>query len=274
MVPVKTIVFMVTDMLLGIAVPLALLLFFRKKYKATLRSFFVGCAVMLLFALVLEQLVHTAVLGSEAGDVIRNNVWLYALYGSLAAGLFEECGRFLAMKYVLKREHDAPCNSLMYGAGHGGFEMFVLLFFGMINNLIYSVMLNRGSAGLLMSPLDAAGREALQAAFDALIQTPSWQFLVSPLERLAAITAQLALSVIVWSAAVGKRKYMFPLAIFLHAFLDAVAVITSGLGVPLLAVEGIVWIIAAGYALFARKVWKETLAESPPEEPEPEADII
>ncbi|MDD5968908.1 MAG: YhfC family glutamic-type intramembrane protease [Anaerostipes sp.] len=31
-----------------------------------------------------------------------------SLYGSLMAGLFEETGRFLAMRYVLKKEH---CNA-------------------------------------------------------------------------------------------------------------------------------------------------------------------
>lgn len=60
------------------------------------------------------------------------------------AGLFEETGRFLAMRYVLKKEHGNAHNALMYGAGHGGLEMFVILSLGMINNLIYSVMINLG----------------------------------------------------------------------------------------------------------------------------------
>lgn len=64
---------------------------------------------MLLFAMVLEQIVHSIVLGSPAGIVIRNHLWLYALYGSLMAGLFEETGRFLAMRYVLKKEHGNYC---------------------------------------------------------------------------------------------------------------------------------------------------------------------
>ena len=90
MVSTLSIVFMVLNMLLGILIPVGLLLFFRKKYQVTVKSFFIGCAVMLVFALILEQIVHFVVLGSEAGTMIQNNMWLYALYGSLMAGILEE----------------------------------------------------------------------------------------------------------------------------------------------------------------------------------------
>lgn len=92
------------------------------------------------------------------------------------AGLFEETGRFLAMRYVLKKEHGNAHNALMYGAGHGGLEMFVILSLGMINNLIYSVMIHLGQTQTLLDPLDEASRNTLQTAFDVLIRTPSWQF--------------------------------------------------------------------------------------------------
>lgn len=80
------------------------------------------------------------------------------------AGLFEETGRFLAMRYVLKKEHGNAHNALMYGAGHGGLEMFVILSLGMINNLIYSVMIHLGQTQTLLDPLDEASRNTLQTA--------------------------------------------------------------------------------------------------------------
>ena len=214
---------------------------------------------MLLFAMVLEQFVHSVVLGSPAGIVIQENIWMYALYGSVMAGLFEETGRLLAMRYVLKKEHGNAHNALMYGAGHGGFEMFVILSIGMINNLIYSVMINLGQTQTLLEPLDEATRGTLQTAFDALVQIPFWLFALSPVERLAAITAQIGLSVIVWYAAAGKKikGNLFILAILLHAILDGVAVLTAKNGVPLIVVEVFVWLIAIGITLIARNVWKK-----------------
>ena len=259
MVSKLSIAIIIVNMILGVVIPIVLLLYFKKKYKAGIKSFLVGCAVMLLFAMVLEQFVHSVVLGSPAGIVIQENIWMYALYGSVMAGLFEETGRLLAMHYVLKKEHGNAHNALMYGAGHGGFEMFVILSIGMINNLIYSVMINLGQTQTLLEPLDEATRGTLQTAFDALVQTPFWLFALSPVERLAAITAQIGLSVIVWYAAAGKKikGNLFILAILLHAILDGVAVLAAKNGMPLIVVEVFVWLIAIGITLIARNVWKK-----------------
>ena len=259
MVSKLSIAIIIVNMILGVVIPIVLLLYFKKKYKAGTKSFLVGCAVMLLFAMVLEQLAHSVVLGSPAGIVIQENIWMYALYGSVMAGLFEETGRLLAMRYVLKKEHGNAHNALMYGAGHGGFEMFVILSIGMINNLIYSVMINLGQTQTLLEPLDEATRGTLQTAFDALVQTPFWLFALSPVERLAAITAQIGLSVIVWYAAAGKKikGNLFILAILLHAILDGVAVLAAKNGMPLIVVEVFVWLIAIGITLIARNVWKK-----------------
>lgn len=259
MVSTLSIAIIIINMFLGVIIPIVLLVYFKKKYRAGIKSFLVGCAVMFLFAMVLEQIVHTVVLGSPVGLTIQENIWLYALYGSLMAGLFEETGRFLAMRYVLKQEHDNAHNALMYGAGHGGIEMFIILTLGMLNNLIYSVMINLGLTQMLLEPLDKATRGTLQTAFDALIQTPSWQFALSPVERLAAITTQIGFSVIVWYAATGKQSKvcLYILAILLHAVLDGVAVLAAKSGMSLIVVEGFVWLVAIGIILIARIVWKK-----------------
>lgn len=260
MVSKISIAIMIVNMILGVLIPIILLVYFKKKYKIGVKSFFIGCATMLLFAFVLEQIVHMVVLGSSLGKTIQENIWLYALYGSLMAGLFEETGRFLAMRFVLKKEQDNAHNALMYGVGHGGFEMFVILSIGMVNNLIYSVMINLGQTQTLLAPLEGASQNALQAAFDTLIQTPTWQFMISPVERIGAIVAQIGLSVIVWYAATGKKVkiHLWGLAILLHFVLDAVAVVIAKKGVNIMLVELIVWLMAIGIILIARDVWKQS----------------
>ena len=259
MVSELSIAIIIVNMILGVLIPIVLLVYFKKKYRTSIKSFLTGLAVMLLFAMVLEQLVHSVILGSSIGIVIQENIWLYVLYGSLMAGLFEETGRFLTMRYVLKKEHGNAHNALMYGAGHGGFEMFVVLTIGMINNLIYSVMINLGQSQTLLEPLDEATRGILQTAFDTLIQTPPWHFMLSPVERLAAITAQIGLSVIVWYAASGEKSKgcLLILAILLHAILDGMAVLTAKSGISLIVVEAVVWLIAIGITLIARSIWKK-----------------
>lgn len=260
-VPGLSIFFIVMNMLIGAAIPVILCIAFRKKWRCDFLPFWVGCGVMFLFAFVLEQIVHSVVLSTSAGSVIRNSLWLYALYGGVMAGLFEETGRLAAMKFLLKKKRGNDYNALMYGAGHGGFEAFYLLFFGMLNNLIYAVMLNSGSAELLMNGLDSANRAILQSAFDTLASTSPFLFLASPVERLAAVTAQLSLSVLVWFAArEGGKIGWYILAVLLHLLLDAVAVVMSGLGVPVVLIELVIWVMAVLYALLAAKVWKSERA--------------
>lgn len=252
-----TIFIIILNMLIGVALPVGLCIFCRKKWRCDFLPFWVGCGTMFLFAFVLEQIVHMIVLYGPAGSTIQGNIWLYALYGGLMAGLFEETGRFVAMKFVLKKKQGNDYNALMYGAGHGGFEAFWLLFFGMLNNLIYAIMMNTGSVSALINGMDSASGATLQASLEVLATTSPFLFLLSPIERFAAVIAQISLSVLVWQAVKGKGKIgWYLLAIFLHFVLDFVAVILSGMGTAAAVIEVVIWLITIGFAFLAWKVWK------------------
>lgn len=252
-----TIAVIVLNIVISVAIPVCLCVFFRRKFQCGLAPFFVGCGVMFLFALVLEQIVHMIVLALPVGQVIRNDIWLYALYGGLMAGLFEETGRLIAMKFVLKKYWGNDHNALMYGAGHGGFEAFYIMFFVMLNNLIYALMINSGSAEALLKSLDPTSQAALREAFDTLSTASPLLFLVTPVERLAAVTLHISLSVLVWNAVKDKGKIgWYVLAVALHFAVDAAAVLMSGYGVPTWGVEAIVWLMALLCALLAARVWK------------------
>ena len=152
-VPTLSIVFMAVSCAICFLTPLALFLYLRLVKKADIYPFFAGCAVMLLFAFILESGLHSLVFSSPAGPAIRNNIWLYALYGGFMAGLFEETGRYLAFSFALKKYRAKNVNALMYGAGHGGFEAIVITGLTMVNNIIWSVMINNGSISSMISSL-------------------------------------------------------------------------------------------------------------------------
>lgn len=263
MVPAASLVFIVLNMILGAAIPIALLRFIKKKYQVSVDSFFFGAGAMLVFALGLEQVVHAVVLSSAAGIAIQSNLWLYALYGGLMAGLFEETGRLVVMRFAMRKKHGDWHHALMYGAGHGGFEVFAILTLGMINNLLYSVMINAGQLDVLLEPLDPANRAVLLNAVEALKATPSWMFLMAPVERIGAVTAQIALSVIVWFAASGTRcnwKY-YLLAVFLHFALDACSAVLSRIGCPVVVTELAILAMAAVCAVIAKRIRDGAISE-------------
>ena len=104
-VPVLSVVFMIATMLAGIALPVGLFKYLRKKYGCKPMVFFTGVLVMLVFALILEQIVHYFVLTSAFGIIMQSNIWAYGFYGGLMAGLFEETGRFIAFGTILYRNN-------------------------------------------------------------------------------------------------------------------------------------------------------------------------
>ena len=71
-VSTAAIICIVIAMLLGIIVPIAMLLFLRKRTGLSTKAFWVGCVVMFLFALTLESLLHQAVYSTVIGQKIWN----------------------------------------------------------------------------------------------------------------------------------------------------------------------------------------------------------
>lgn len=257
-VSVWSMVCMAISALISFAIPVVLCIWFRKKKRADLIPFFIGVAVILLFALILESLVHQLVLNVlPIGKMIVGNIWLYALYGGLMAGLFEETGRFVAFKTILKKYRDRDMDALMYGAGHGGFEAAFLLGGSMISNIVMAIMLNLGLSSVITSGVTAEQMPQIQAVFDSLINSAPYTFLLGIIERLIAVVLQIALSVIVWFGANRKGKWLlYPLAILLHAAVDGIAVILAQY-TSLWITEGALFALMLLVALLARLIWKK-----------------
>jgi len=258
-VPTLSIVFMSISALTGIVLPIALLIYFRKKHKTSIKPFFIGCAVFIVFALILEQLFHVLILNSDAGKTIQGNIWLFGIYGGIMAGLFEETGRFLAFKTVLKKDLINDKNALMYGAGHGGIEAFFILVFSMVSNIIMSIMLNSGAAEQLTAGItDEAQLQSLYKTFELLSSTPSSDFLMSIVERIAAVAIHISLSVLVWFAVKNRGKcfWLYPLAIFLHTLVNAVAVILAKYVPSMWIVLLVLYLLTACFVAVAIQVWK------------------
>jgi len=241
---------MVFSLIISAGLPLALFIACKMKTKAKVSSLFIGMGVFILFALILEQLLHMIVL-SAAGTLITNNIWLYALYGGLAAGLFEETGRYLAMKYIMKNQLDKE-NSLMYGIGHGGIEAILVVGLAEISNLSIAMVINSGQAATIFAGLD----EAALASLAPLWELPPYQFYLAGVERAAAILLHISLSYFVYRAVKDRKSTYYFAAVGLHFFVDAVTVAAGGF-LPIIAVEAIVVIIIAVIAVMAGRMYME-----------------
>ncbi len=240
------------------AIPIILFIYFRRKKRADILPFFVGCAVLLVFALVLESCLHQAVLKSPIGQKIMSNVWLYALYGGAAAALFEETGRLIAFKTVLRKRLNNNANALMYGAGHGGLEAAAIAGIGAINNIIYSEMLNSGSISTITDKLSGDAAAQFSNIVQQLITLPSYYFLFSGVERIFGAVLQISLSVLVWFAVKKRGKlHLFFIALAIHFTADAAVAVMSGYKFNTAALEAAIGVFSAATAIFVLWVWKK-----------------
>lgn len=259
-------VVLIIDILVSLSIPVLLYLALRRRFGCHRRPFFFGAATFLLFAMVLEQLVHLVVLRSSVGVVIQQNVWLFALYGGAMAGLFEESGRLIVFSTLLKRRMDKDHDALMFGAGHGGMEVILVFTATMVMNLYYALMIRSGRAEALLASMGEQQGAMVGAIFTSLSTTAAPIYLLGLLERFAAVVLHLSFSTLVWVAVKEKdRRSLFWLAVLLHFAVDAVAVLMSRSGISLLLLEAVVIILAAICAFIAWRVWRSRSIEAVPE---------
>lgn len=210
------------SMLLSVGVPIALLIVGKKKYHAKISSFFIGAGTFLLFAMVLEQILHLLVI-RVGGLNEQSNRWLYYIYAAAAAAVFEETGRLIAMKFWMKKRLDFA-NGLMYGIGHGGCEAIMIGGLANINNLISMLMINSGAMQQSLALLPDELKNQTLEQLSALWTTPTSLFFASGIERIVALLLQIGLSLMIYKAVRTKKWGMAAIAYVLHFAVDFVAV--------------------------------------------------
>ncbi len=254
-VPAGNIAGMVFSLAVSWGLPAALLVIIRRRWKADILPFVLGSASFFLFAMLLEQLLHSLVLlrlGSVS-QMLKDNLWMYAIYGGLAAGVFEETGRYLTMRFLMNKNLTRE-NALMYGAGHGGMEAVLILGMASFNNIFTSLLLNSGK--FMDALAESADVQQMLDAVAPLGTLPAWQFFLGGVERILAIFLHLGLSLLVYQAVRNRGKwYYYPLAILLHMVINAVVIMIANNGNLVLA-EGVTFAGTAAVVWFSwQTVW-------------------
>lgn len=252
MVPGGSIAGMAISLIISVALPIVLLIVWRKKTGASFSSFCIGAGIFILFALILEQIFHSVMLGLT-GTVLKDNIWLYALYGGLAAGLFEETGRFTAMKFFMK-DPDKK-NAIMYGIGHGGIEAILVTGLNMISNLVTSMMINAGSLESILAPLGDE-RQTLLTQLSALWTEPSWKFYMAGMERVSAVMLHIVLSYLVYMAVKNQKIIWYVLSVLLHAAVNAGTILFAQ-ALPVWIVEVILLAVCAGLIFTVKRQYQK-----------------
>ncbi|MBM7865976.1 YhfC family intramembrane metalloprotease [Heliobacterium gestii] len=209
--------YMSISVLLSIGVPVGLLIYLHQRQSISWKAVTVGALVWFFFTQGLEKMVHIYVFNVNpfTAEWLKHPLW-FALYGALAAGIFEEAGRYIGFTSWLKASR-ARKDGVAYGLGHGGVESLLVGGIMGVQSILMARMINRGTLDTLGDKLSP---EVLEQAKNLLLSTPPIAFLAGGLERNIALAMQIALSLLVlYGVRQGKLAILFA-AIAAHAIID------------------------------------------------------
>jgi len=247
-----------------IAIPIFLAIYLTRKYKQSWRLFWIGAATF-IFSQVLHIPFNNLVssIFKQSGFItlpIIGQILITAAFLGISAGIFEEVSRYAMYRWFAKDARSWG-RGLLAGAGHGGAEAIIL---GALALYAYLQLVSLRGANL--EALVPAGQlEATRAQITAYWSASWYMTLLGALERLFAITIQLACSLLVLQAFTRKQFWWVCLAIIYHALVDGVSVFASGMRLSAMKIEGIVGIFAivsVGIIIALRN--PETIEESIP----------
>lgn len=204
-----------------IVFPLVVAFIAGRRLHVSWRYFGFG-AMVFLAAQILTRLPAVAVIQTLFATQLRSPplMWVWLVTLSVTAGLFEEIGRFLGYRWLMRGEDKIWPKAIMYGLGHGGLESMVVAGGGSLLSVV-------GLVVALTRPPDALSQQA-RAQVDQLLTTlrsqPDWFPLLGAWERVAAMGIQVALSTIVLQVFRRARLRWLWLAVLLHALVDGVTV--------------------------------------------------
>jgi len=243
---------------LSFVIPFAFVLIWKIRLHKSIVPSLIGALVFLTFGIILKSVPNLLFLSTDntVSHFINGNIWAYAVYCGLAAGIFEEAGRYVAFRFFLNK-HGYRESCVAYGIGHGGIECIVVLGFAMLQNFTYAQIINAGQMEEMISAFPdenarAVFRELQQAVINMTVQDCIW----AGAERLSALALQVSLSVLVYQAArMQNKKHFLAIAILLHALIDVFAAFSQQGSIPVEVIEIVIMIYALIVSIFAYKIY-------------------
>jgi len=238
MISLTTVVFCVITLCISLVLPLVFLVWYgvKKKGKGVWSAWVLGAAGFFIMQVLIRMPLLNALSAQPgfAGFVAEHYV-LYCIILGFTAGLFELVGRYVVAKLLSKNLTFE--RALAAGLGHGGIEAILIVGITYINNLVYIFLIMTGAFDVMVEQTAAAGVDVtqLQLLKDTFMNTPSIVFLLAGLERLFAMAAHAAMTMIVcYGVKAGRTVQGLLLCLGIHAFMDTFSGIVNGMATPYL----------------------------------------
>lgn len=241
--------------------PVALGIWFCRRYRVSWVAPLCGAAIFLVFQIVLRVPII-----SLAGPLIvphlrasRGLLALYLAALAFSAGLFESVGRWVGYKWFFRsRLRYDWRHGVAYGIGHGGIEAIVLVGLSSATNLALAIILTRMDPAQIQRLIPEAVLAQLAGSQQQLLNVTWLDPLWAGLERVLTMPFHIAMSLLVLQVFVqGQIRWLWA-AVLVHGLVDFGAVMgASFLRLPIWATELFLAMCALG-ALWLIVSWRPT----------------
>ena len=216
---------LIITVVLMIVIPVLFFIYWRVKHReqTNIRYLVAGAVGFLVSARILELGVHyfCILADNPVSRFINGSTAAYVLYGTVMAGVFEECGRHIILKYMMKKNRTRE-NAVLYGIGHGGIEILAVILPAMVTYLVVAFMFSRGNVEEAVHSLKIT-EDTAAAALPSVLAAAAFDYTamaMNVVERLLAMLVHIGLTVIVFYGVMTAGKGCLPLAILLHMAVD------------------------------------------------------
>ena len=224
-----TIIAFIISLIIQVSFPLAVTLYFRRRYHTPWKLYGYGMLIFAVFQIV-SWLPINVYLDATFGSRLttETGAFLWMLATAFLTSLTEEGGRWLGYrflfpphKYTLSWE-----NGMMYGLGHASMETMLLIAGLTFVYFIAYLVLGQVNQGAFFKTLPPVQAEEVSSALRDIMNTNWTQPVIVAVERILIFSHQLAWALMVLASFIAKRKRWFLFAVIYHWM---IAVIVPGL---------------------------------------------
>ncbi len=227
--------------------------------SSSLKFLFIGAAGFLVSVRVLELGLHMIFIvgDNSASRFINGSTPAYVIYGILTAGVFEEVGRYIIIRFIMRKNITRE-NAVMYGIGHGGVEVWAITLLSLASTFAIAFTLKTQGTEALMKLLGFSDGipanllDSVTAAVSAAATYNALSGFTAVFERIVCMFAHIGLTVIVaYGVEKSKIKYLF-FAVISHMIFDIFPALYQRGEAEILAME--IWLAVCTALLTAWSV--------------------
>lgn len=248
---------------IAIVVPIVIAIVWCRKKKEPFTTVLIGAAAFMLFAVMIEKAIQNILIipgqmglpETPVSMFINARPFLLAFLLGLFPGVFEETGRLIAFKTILRKRTWRE-TSLSYGIGHGGVEVVFAVGISLIAYIALGFAINSGEAikefEETIKEMDQPWMiEQMNSQMKTITGFDLTSLCTLLIERVFAVLFHIGASILVFYACRDTKKFwLYPLAIVIHTVIDGIAAlqIVQAVKIPSIAIEII--FIAVSVATF------------------------